>query len=90
MKPRKIILGKSGGVGLRKIFRVGRSSPAVCIPKDFLREHGIRLGGEVVLVWNNHIEAFPTREKVTGYGKKVHARVKQKFRLGRNRPTKGD
>jgi len=62
MKSRKMILGKSGGVGLRKIIRVGNSSVAVCIPDDFLFRHGLQAGDEVGLVWNGHLTLLPVKE----------------------------
>jgi hypothetical protein len=40
MKSRKIILGKSGGVGLRKIIRVGCSSHA-----------GERIRGQIFILY---------------------------------------
>jgi antitoxin component of MazEF toxin-antitoxin module len=62
MKSRKIILGKNGGVGLRKIIRVGNASVAVCIPEDFLSRHGLKVGDEVGLVWNGHLKLLPMKE----------------------------
>jgi len=43
MKSKMTLLGKTGGVGLRKIIRVDQSSPAVCIPGDFLKNHGFKV-----------------------------------------------
>ena len=62
MKSKKTLLGKTGGVGLRKIIRVGQSSPAVCIPGDFLKSHGLRIGDEVGIVWNGNLRLFPVSE----------------------------
>jgi antitoxin component of MazEF toxin-antitoxin module len=59
MRSRKVVLGKSGGVGLRKIIRVGGSSPAVCIPEEFLVHHGLKIGDEVGLVWDGHLQIVP-------------------------------
>lgn len=65
MKSRKMILGKNGGVGLRKIIRVGNSSVAVCIPEDFLYRHGLKAGDEIGLVWNGCLKLVPVKEAMT-------------------------
>ncbi len=62
MKSKRTLLGRTGGVGLRKIIRVGHSSPAVCIPTDFLKSHGLRIGDEVGLIWNGNLRLFPVSE----------------------------
>ena len=62
MESRKVILGKSGGVGLRKIIRVGGSSSAVCIPEDFLNHHGLKVGDEVGIIWDGYLKLLPVQE----------------------------
>jgi len=71
MKSRKVVLGKSGGVGLRKIIRVGNASVAVCIPEDFLNRHGLKVGDEVGLVWNGSLKLLPVKEAMTKDEEKI-------------------
>jgi len=60
-KSKKILVGRSGGMGLRKIVKIG-DSVGLCLPKEFLHSKNLVLGDEVALVWNGGLRIFPITE----------------------------
>lgn len=60
-KARRVVLGPDGGVGMRKILKVG-GSQAICLPKEFLLSKGLKTGDEVALIWNGGLRVFPVNE----------------------------
>ena len=60
-KSKKILLGKGGGMSLRKIVRIG-DSVGLCLPKEFLYSKNLVLGDEVALVWNGGLKLLPLKE----------------------------
>ena len=60
-KARRTVLGFGGGVGIRKIIKLG-GSPAVCLPKEFLYSKGLSTGDEVALVWDGDLRISPITE----------------------------
>lgn len=66
-KSKKTLVGRSGGMGLRKIIKVG-DSVGLCLPKEFLHSKNLVLGDEVALVWNGGLRILPITEVQHGEG----------------------
>lgn len=57
-KSRKVIIAKSGGIGIRKLVKVG-NGVALFIPREFLRNKGLCAGEEVALRWDGELSIQP-------------------------------
>lgn len=60
-KSKRTVLGSEGGVGLRRILRIGGSA-LVCIPHEYLSSRGLKTGDELVVSWNGGLKFLPLKE----------------------------
>jgi len=62
-RSKKIIISDrgEGGVGIRRIFRIGGSS-VVCLPHEFLFSKGLKVGDELIVSWNGGLKFSPLKE----------------------------
>jgi hypothetical protein len=63
-RSRRILMAKNGGLGIRKIYRLGHSA-VVSIPHEYLTSRGIKPGDEVFLRWNGDLLVSPLSKEIS-------------------------
>lgn len=60
-KSKAIVVGRAGGVGIRRILRIGGSS-LVSIPREYLASKGLKVGDELRVSWDGELKFSPLVE----------------------------